>query len=58
MGHSARILCLAQNPEGSTVVSAAADETLRFWPIFESSIKKNSKVNSESPSRGMGYGQR
>ncbi|CAG9316227.1 CDC20_2 [Blepharisma stoltei] len=58
MGHSARILCLAQNPEGSMVVSAGADETLRFWSIFESSIVKTSKPTVESPSRGMGYGQR
>ena len=37
-GHSARVLFLAQNPLGSTVVSAGADETLRFWRIFASSI--------------------
>ena len=39
-GHSARVLFMAQNPEGSTVVSAGADETLRFWKIFESSLKR------------------
>lgn len=37
-GHTARVLFLAQNPQGSTVVSAGADETLRFWKIFESAI--------------------
>jgi WD40 repeat protein len=31
---------MAQNPEGSTVVSAGADETLRFWKVFESSLKR------------------
>ena len=32
-GHTSRVLHLAQSPDGSTVVSAAADETLRFWRI-------------------------
>ena len=33
-GHSARVLHMAQSPDGTTVVSAAADETLRFWRAF------------------------
>lgn len=33
-GHTARVLHLAQSPDGATVVSAAADETLRFWKVF------------------------
>jgi cell division cycle protein 20 (cofactor of APC complex) len=33
-GHSSRVLHLAQSPDGTTVVSAAADETLRFWRCF------------------------
>ena len=33
-GHTARVLHFAQSPDGETVVSAAADETLRFWSIF------------------------
>lgn len=28
-GHSSRVLHLAQSPDGTTIVSAAADETLR-----------------------------
>ena len=33
-GHTSRVLHLAQSPDGTTVVSAAADETLRFWRSF------------------------
>ncbi|CAM0951073.1 unnamed protein product [Alopecurus aequalis] len=33
-GHTSRVLCLAQSPDGSTVASVAADETLRFWNVF------------------------
>jgi cell division cycle protein 20 (cofactor of APC complex) len=33
-GHHSRVLHLALSPDGSTVVSAAADETLRFWNVF------------------------
>ena len=33
-GHTARVLHMAVSPDGSTVVSAAADETLRFWDVF------------------------
>lgn len=33
-GHSARVLHMATSPDGTTVCSAAADETLRFWRAF------------------------
>lgn len=33
-GHSARVLHMAQSPDNTTIVSASADETLRFWDIF------------------------
>jgi len=43
-GHTARLLGLAQSPDGSLVCSAAADETLRFWRIFsQTSADKNSR---------------
>lgn len=33
-GHTSRVLHMACSPDGGTVVSAAADETLRFWDVF------------------------
>ncbi|KAL2325929.1 hypothetical protein Fmac_024987 [Flemingia macrophylla] len=33
-GHTSRVLFMAQSPDGSTVASAAGDETLRFWNVF------------------------
>ncbi|XP_070563787.1 cell division cycle protein 20 homolog [Ptychodera flava] len=33
-GHTSRVLHMAMSPDGSTVVSAAADETLRLWKCF------------------------
>jgi cell division cycle protein 20 (cofactor of APC complex) len=32
-GHTSRVLHMAMSPDGSTVVSAAGDETLRFWKV-------------------------
>jgi cell division cycle protein 20 (cofactor of APC complex) len=33
-GHTARVLNMEMSPDGTSVVSAAADETLRFWNVF------------------------
>ncbi|KAF7726451.1 substrate-specific activator of APC-dependent proteolysis [Apophysomyces ossiformis] len=35
-GHSSRVLYMAMNPDGTTIVTGAGDETLRFWDIFSS----------------------
>mmetsp|Transcript_26699 Transcript_26699/g.70115 ORF Transcript_26699/g.70115 Transcript_26699/m.70115 type:complete len:460 (-) Transcript_26699:483-1862(-) len=35
-GHQSRVLHMAPSPDGCTVVSGAADETLRFWRVFGS----------------------
>lgn len=29
-----RVLYLAMSPDGSTIVTGAGDETLRFWNIY------------------------
>lgn len=42
-GHTARVLHMACSPTTGTVVSAAADETLRFWDIFAPPSKISSK---------------
>jgi len=33
-GHQARVLHMALSPDGTTVATAAADETLRFWRLL------------------------
>jgi len=33
-GHTMRVLYLSVNPNGSTIVTGAGDETLRFWNVF------------------------
>jgi cell division cycle protein 20 (cofactor of APC complex) len=33
-GHTSRVLHLARSPDGSTICSASADETIRFWEMF------------------------
>lgn len=39
-GHTARVLHLALSPDGSTLLSAGADETLRLWKCFKKNLTK------------------
>jgi cell division cycle 20, cofactor of APC complex len=55
-GHTQRVLHLAAAPDGQTVCSGAADETLRFWKIFDppsKSAAKSGGVNGISGYKGM-----
>ena len=49
-GHTARVLHMACN--GGTVVSAAADETLRFWDVFAPPAKSKTKGRKRAAASG------
>lgn len=51
-GHSSRILHLAMSPDGTTVCSAATDETLRFWKVWDAPCKKATSSNAVSLKNG------
>ena len=52
-GHTARVLHLAKSPDGATILSASADESLRFWQIFrENSSRLSSGGRLSTSSKG------
>jgi cell division cycle protein 20 (cofactor of APC complex) len=57
-GHTARILNMSINPDGTQVVTAGADETLRFWNIFNGLDKPFEKLCRWSPGSGINAGYR
>jgi len=50
-GHTSRVLHLALSPDGTTVASAAADETLRFWKVFQPSSHSSALSKLQNISR-------
>lgn len=53
LGHTSRVLHMAMSPDGSTVVSAAADETLRLWKCFATDSKEKEKKATTKASSAM-----
>lgn len=53
-GHDSRVLHLAQSPDGVTLVSAAGDETLRFWKVWQPSEAAKSSVKSNTVKAPIG----
>ncbi|KAJ6659440.1 hypothetical protein lerEdw1_018674 [Lerista edwardsae] len=49
-GHTARVLSLSMSPDGTTVASAAADETLRLWRCFELDPSRKKEKESSTKS--------
>jgi len=59
LGHSERVLNLSLSPDGSTVVSAGADQTLRLWKCFAPDpTKKKQELRSKQAASGLRMGIR
>ena len=55
-GHEDRVLHLSMSPDSQSIVSAGADETLRFWNCFpkeQDKSKETSTTNSSSSGLSM-----
>mmetsp|Transcript_22970 Transcript_22970/g.56599 ORF Transcript_22970/g.56599 Transcript_22970/m.56599 type:complete len:537 (-) Transcript_22970:43-1653(-) len=48
VGHTSRILSTACSPDGCQVVSAGADQSLRFWDVFGKPAHKRSSSRASS----------
>jgi cell division cycle protein 20 (cofactor of APC complex) len=47
-GHESRVLHLALSPDGATAATLAADETLRFWRVFEAPAESNNGKSAKT----------
>jgi len=55
-GHSSRVLHMALSADGSTVCSAGADESLRFWRVWDAVDKRRRSAvaaTKAEPARGL-----
>jgi cell division cycle protein 20 (cofactor of APC complex) len=52
-GHTSRVLHLGLSPDGTTVVSGAGDESLRFWKVFQEPEKPAKGAAGVYASSGM-----
>jgi len=46
IGHQARVLNMAMSPDGTTIASVSADETLRLWKAFAVDPRKQKKIGT------------
>nr|AJR33117.1 cell division cycle 20 [Artemia sinica] len=52
-GHNGRVLYMTMSPDGSTVASGAADETLRLWKCFTVDPTKKKKETASKTVRNV-----
>ena len=49
--HTGRVLGLCASPDGTTIASVAADETLMLWNCFEHDAAEGKKTDTTQHSR-------
>ena len=53
-GHSCRVLHMVLSPDGQTVISGSADETLRLWKCFAfDPVSKKKQQNAKKCSKSI-----
>ena len=52
-GHTDRALHMALSPDGATVCSAGADETLRFWKVWPNDSTSRDRAAARRPAAAM-----
>ena len=44
-GHTGRVLSIAFSPDGATIASGSADQTIRVWSVRDGSLQSTLKVS-------------